>query len=201
LYGMTQLVDRQDQPTIRLRHGLQGNCFAQVMAGEWIPLQSSWIERKTFIRIGGFNPLLAGPEDIDLLRRILLEEAVVETSNLISHVIMGGEGSTTNYDRHPQASRLAREAILERSTAYEKMRSSAVDPSWRGRILRIYLTSIVWNLQHRRLFTAASRAFFSLASLLTSGKDIFTQKFWWSVSRPYASITFDRGFQDARYGK
>jgi hypothetical protein len=63
------------------------------------------------------------------------------------------------------------------------------------------LTSIVWNLQHRRLFTAASRAFFSLASLLTSGKDIFTQKFWQSVSRPYASITFERGFQDARYGE
>ena len=201
LYGMTQLVDRQDQPTIRLRHGLQGNCFTQVMAGEWIPLQSSWIERKTFIRIGGFNPLLAGPEDIDLLRRVLLEEELVETPNMISHVIMGGEGSTTNYSRHPQASRMAREAILERSNTYEKMHSSAVDPSWRGRILRIYLTSIVWNLQHRRLFTAANRAFFSLASLLNSGKDIFTQKFWRSVSRPYASITFERGFQDTRYGE
>jgi hypothetical protein len=41
-----------------------------VMAGEWIPLQASLIEAKTFFTVGGFNPLITGPEDIDLLRRI-----------------------------------------------------------------------------------------------------------------------------------
>jgi glycosyltransferase involved in cell wall biosynthesis len=201
LYGVTQLVDRKNNPLIQLRHGLQGNCFVQAMAGEWIPLQSSLVERKTFMRIGGFNPLLTGPEDIDLLRRVLLEEEVAETPNLIAHVIMGGEGSTTDYVRHPQASRQAREGILDAPNAHRKMRSSSISPFWRGRMLRVYLTSMVWNMQHRRLFTAASRIFISLSSIITAGRDIFSKNFWQAVSQPYASITFEKGTQDARSAK
>jgi glycosyltransferase involved in cell wall biosynthesis len=198
LYGITQLVDRQHRPLIQLRHGLQGNCFLQAMAGEWIPLQSSWIERETFKRIGGFNPLLAGPEDIDLLRRLLLEGDVAETPHLISNVIMGGEGSTTDYDRHPQASRLAREGILDAPGVHAKMQSSAVDVFWQGRMLRVYLTSLMWNFQHRRLFTAASRGVFSFVSLFHTGTRVFSRDFWRVVFQPYASTTFERGFQDAR---
>lgn len=196
LYGMTQLVDRQHQPLIRLRHGLQGNCFLQAMAGEWIPLQSSWIERKTFMRIGGFNPLLTGPEDIDLLRRILLEEEIAETPNLIAHVIMGGEGSTTDYARHPQASRWARENILDAPNVHSRMNASASDPFWRGRLVRIYLTSLVWNLQRRRLFTAASRAGSSAVSALQTGAGLLAGSFWQAVIKSYASATFAAGFQE-----
>ncbi|HSM70184.1 MAG TPA: glycosyltransferase family A protein, partial [Anaerolineales bacterium] len=201
LYGMTQLVDRQDEPSIQLRHNLQGNCFVQVMAGEWIPLQSSLIDRKTFMRIGGFNPLLTGPEDIDLLRRILLEENIDETPNLISQVIMGGEGSTTDYNQHPQASRWARENILESTQAYARMRSSAVNPFWQGRMTRIYLTSIIWNLKHGRFFTAASRMIFSLASMVSSASGIFSKRFWRAVLRPYASRTFENGFREVQNEK
>jgi hypothetical protein len=198
LYGKTQLVDRQNKPLIQLQHGLQGNCFVQVMAGEWIPLQSSLIERKIFMQIGGFNPLLTGPEDIDLLRRILLEAEVAETPNLIANVVMGGEGSTTDYADHPQASRWAREDILNASDAYYRMRSSAVNPTWHGRISRVYLTSAVWNLQRLRLLTATSRIFLSIASTLTTVTDIFAKNFWRAVLKPYASITFETGIQEAQ---
>ena len=198
LYGMTQLVDRQEHPLIRLSHNLHGNCFLQAMAGEWIPLQSSWIERKTFLRIGGFNPLLAGPEDIDLLRRVLLHEEVAETPNLIAHVGMGGEGSTTNYVQHPQASRWAREIILDDPASRTRMDASAVSPFWRGRKLRIYLTSAIWNLQHRRYVTAVSRLFFSLVSVLIAGTEIFSKDFWMAARKPYASLTFEKGFQEAQ---
>ena len=201
LYGMTQLVDRQNKPLIQLRHGLQGNSFVQVMAGEWIPLQSSWVERKTFMRIGGFNPLLTGPEDIDLLRRVLLEEELAETPNLIAYISMGGEGSTTDYAHHPQASRWARENILDAPNAHHRMRSSAVTPFWCGRMLRVYLTSLVWNLQRRRLFTAASRLFLSIVSALTTGVGLFAKDFWRAVSKPYASLTFEMGFQDIQKEK
>jgi hypothetical protein len=81
------------------------------------------------------------------------------------------------------------------------MRASISDPFWRGRALRIYLTSAVWNIQHRRLFTAASRAYFSLASVLTAGRDVFSRKFWQAVSQPYASLTFERGIQEASRAK
>jgi len=198
LYGMTQLVDRQDHPLIQLKHNLHGNCFVQTMAGEWIPLQSSWIERKTFMRVGGFNPLLAGPEDIDLLRRLLLQEEVAETPNLIAHVVMAGEGSTTNYVQHPQASRWAREIILDEPGSRTRMDMSAVSPLWRGRKLRIYLTSAVWNVQHRRYVTAVGRLFFSIVSLLFAGTSIFSKNFWMAAIKPYASLTFEKGFQEAQ---
>jgi glycosyltransferase involved in cell wall biosynthesis len=198
LYGMTQLVDRQDRPSIQLRHDLHGNCFIQAMAGEWIPLQSSWIERKSFLRIGGFNPLLAGPEDIDLLRRILLEEEVAETPNLIAQVIMRGRASTTDYVHHSEASRWAREHILNASGIHGRMASSAVGPPWKGRMLRVYLTSMIWNLHRWQLFIALSRMYFAFKSLLQSGMSLFSRRFWSAVTKPYASLTFERGIQEVQ---
>jgi len=198
LYGMTQLVDRQDRPTIRLRHGLNGNCFVQAMAGEWIPLQASFIDRKTFLEIGGFNPLLSGPEDIDLLRRILRTEDICETPKLVAYVVMGGEGSTTDYVQHPQASRWAREMLLDSSNVHDRMRSSVVNSFWCGRMLRVYLTSAVWNLAHWRFFSAASRLWSSIFTVLHAGKGVLTKDFWRAVSKPYASLTFEHGIQESR---
>ena len=201
LYGMTQLMDRQCRPTIQLRHALQGNCFVQAMAGEWIPLQASLIERNAFLRIGGFSPFLTGPEDIDLLRRFLLEEELAETPNLVAYVIMGGVGSTTDYDQHPQASRQARENILDGPHVFRRMSISAASPFWRGRMLRVYLTSAIWNLAHRRLFTAASRIVSSIVSLVSAGTGVLTKDFWRAVSKPYASITFENGIREIHGAK
>jgi len=201
LYGITQLVDRQNNPLIQLRHNMQGNCFVQAMSGEWIPLQASIIERETFMRIGGFNPLLTGPEDIDLLRRILMYEEIAETANLVAYLTMGGDGSTTDYDRHPRASRWARENSLDAPTAYQRMRLSAGDSFWRGRMLRVYLTSAVWNLGHHRFFTTANRLFFSISSILNAGTAVFSKDFWHAVLKPYASLTFAEGIREAQKAK
>jgi glycosyltransferase involved in cell wall biosynthesis len=198
LYGMTQLMDRENRPTIKLGHGLQGNCFIQAMAGEWIPLQSSLIEKKAFLRVGGFNPLLSGPEDIDLLRRFLLEEDLAETPHHVACVIMGGAGSTTNYQLHPQASRWAREKILDAPRAFQRMRQSAGTPVWKGRMLRIYLTSTLWNLKQRQPAKACSRAIFSAASLLLAGASLGSTGFWRSVAKPYASVTFEKGLYESQ---
>jgi glycosyltransferase involved in cell wall biosynthesis len=62
LYGESQLVQRDGKDLIRLHHGFHGNCFLPAMSGEWIPLQSSLIERRLFHRLGGFSPVLAGPD-------------------------------------------------------------------------------------------------------------------------------------------
>jgi glycosyltransferase involved in cell wall biosynthesis len=198
LYGVTQLVDRECIPSIQLRHNLSGNCFVQAMAGEWIPLQASLIERKAFLRLGGFNPLLSGPEDIDLLRRLLIHEQVAEIPELVAYVIMGGAGSTTDYAHHPQASRWAREAILDEPGAFSRMRSSAHDGPWEGRMSRVYLTSAVWNLTHWRLFSAVDRLLRSSLAALFAGVDLFDPSFWRAVLKPYASITFEKGIQEAK---
>jgi hypothetical protein len=195
LYGNTQLLDRQHNPTIVLAHGLQGNQMLAVMAGEWIPLQASLIERKSFLEAGGFNPRITGPEDIDLLRRILLKKELAETQDLIAFVILGDEGSTTDYDLHPNQSRRAREDLLDSSGVFKRMQATAGDAFWQGRLFRIYLTSILWNLQNRRTFTALSRAMHSIAVLFLARGNIIHPDFWSSVSKSYASPTFARGIQ------
>lgn len=197
LYGISQLVERDHTPTIRLQHGLNGNCFVQFMAGEWIPLQSSFIESHTFFQLGGFNPLISGPEDIDLLRRIALVGEVAETPHVIAYVVRGEEGSTTDYRAHQQASRWAREQILDAPRVFDAMHASARTPDWQGRIARIYLTSMVWNARRIKPLTASSRAIFGLASILRAGLGILSKDYWQAMAKPYASRTFSRGIREA----
>ncbi len=197
IYGVTQLVDRMNRPIIQLRHGLKGNSFLQVMAGEWIPLQASLIHASAFFGVGGFNQVVSGPEDIDLLRRIALVGNLVEVPEVVAYVAVGQEESTTDYDRHPLLSRWARERILDMPDVFNRLRASAGSSYWRGRIVRIYLTSIIWNLKQKRLLTAGSRAVYGLASLGLAGWSIASGDFWQAISRPYASQTFEKGFQEA----
>jgi glycosyltransferase involved in cell wall biosynthesis len=197
LLGGSQLVGRQDEPLIQLHHDLAGNCMAQVIAGEWIPLQASLIDAKTFFDVGGFNPLIPGTEDIDLVRRIALRAEVAGTPAIVAAITMGTEGSATDYPRAAQFRRWAREAVLNEPTAFRRMRLSANSSYWQGRVIRAYLTSAVWNLAHRRVFTALSRAAYSLAGLALAGRHILSGNFWRDLAQNYESETFLRGFREA----
>jgi glycosyltransferase involved in cell wall biosynthesis len=190
LYGSSQLMDRHGKPIFQLHHGLSGNCFIQTMAGEWIPLQSSLIKAEMFFAIGGFNPLIAGTEDIDLLRRISLHSDIAEMQKIVAYIVMGEEGSTTDYERHPEISRWAREIILNSTGVFERMRASATTSYWYGRILRAYMTSLVWNLRRKRLLRASSRAMYGLGALILGRPYLLSAGFWRAVVRSYTSETF-----------
>lgn len=196
-YGGTQLVDREEQPIICLDHQLQGNAFVQVMAGEWIPLQSSLIANEAFFAAGGFNPHIAGPEDVDLCRRILQHGNIVGSSEVVSCIGMGETGSSTDYARSPRQSRWARERILNEPGTFRRLQTSAHQHQWQGRILRIYLTSMVWNLRQGYLGPGAHRFGMVLLSLLQAGSASLTGNYWQSVLKAYESPTFLRGFQRA----
>jgi glycosyltransferase involved in cell wall biosynthesis len=203
LYGGSQLRDRQGQPLIQLHHQLQGVCFLQTMAGEWVPLQASLIRSECFFQVGGFNPLLSGPEDIDLLRRVALRHEIAGTEAVVANILFGEMGSTTDYDRHPEQSRLAREQILDEPGVFARMRHSSCwhnkdAPAWRGRVARIYFTSSLWNLRRRRFWSALSRAAWGLAAFAQAGLHLFSGAFWRAFSHPYASDTFARGEAAAR---
>lgn len=197
LYGSSQLVDRQDQPLIELHHGMNGNCFVQVMAGEWIPLQASFIKTEAFFACGGFTPLVHGPEDVDLVRRIALRGDIAGTRAIVACIGMGTECSSTDYNRSPQYSRWAREKILNEPGVFTRLRASACDSYWQGRLVRIYLTSVIWNLQYRKGFAAASRGVSGAVGFLLAGPHIFGAAFWRGLKSPYISWTFLRGFDAA----
>ena len=197
LYGGSLLVDRQDQPLIQLHHKLSGNCLVQVMAGEWIPLQASLIDAQAFFSVGGFNPHIPGTEDIDLVRRIALHGELAETSEIVAAIRMGADGSSTDYALAAQARRWAREAVLDEPTAFARMRASANTSAWRGRLVRAYLTSVEWNLAHRRLFAALSRATFAMTGFVLTGHRLLSGDFWRSLAQNYESETFIRGFREA----
>ena len=196
LYGSSQLVDRQGKPIIQLHHGLQGNCSVQIMAGEWIPLQTSFILAPAFFAIGGFTPLVFATQDVDLCRRISLRGDLAGTDALVACIGMGSQGSSTDYDRGPQYSRWAREKILDEPGVFTRLRLSANSPFWQGRLVRTYLTSVVWNLQRRRPFMAASRLLYGLAGLALAAPCALSPEFWRALRGRYISPTFTRGFAE-----
>jgi glycosyltransferase involved in cell wall biosynthesis len=196
LYGGTMLFDRDDQPIINLVHILQLNCFTQVMAGEWIPLQSSLIDESAFHSVGGFNPLIPGIEDVDLARRMALHFDFIGTRELISGVGMGTERSTTNQKQAQLDGREARELILNEQKVFDRLVASADNSYWRGRIPRIYLTSMVWNLSHKNIFTALSRLLYSWAAILSFFPYLLRRDFWVALMGSYQSKAFDRGFSE-----
>lgn len=196
LYGSSQLVNREDKPIIQLHHKFSGNCFIQVMAGEWIPLQASLIEANAFFESGGFNPHISGPEDIDLLRRIALKSDISGVATIVAYVVRGKQGTTTNYSSHPEQSRWAREKILDESGVFSRMLASANSDYWCGRIVRAYLTSAFWNLQRKIISISLSRTIFTVAGLAMAGSALFSTEFWRAVKSPYQNPTFARGFQE-----
>lgn len=200
LYGSTQLVNRDNHPLIPLHHGLTGNCFAQIMAGEWIPLQSSFIPAHVFFELRGFLPGLSSTQDVDLCRRAALMGDFAETKSIVSCVGMGETNSTTNRAKYREYSLWAREQILNMPGAYPRMRTSAPTGEWMGRMTRIYFTSLLWNLQHRNLFTALSRGTFGLTSFLSSLPYFLSREFWAAIVKPYASTTFAKGFEEKKGG-
>jgi glycosyltransferase involved in cell wall biosynthesis len=197
LYGISQLVDRDGKKLIRLEHGLRGNCFTQIMAGEWIPLQSSLIRSDIFFQIDRFSPLLSGPEDIDLCRRIALQAGFDFTPKVVACIEMGQELSTTDYAQSIISARLSREAILDKAGVFNRLHSSAPTSELSGRIFRIYLTSAIWNIKHKSLSKAISRLDYAFISFMTSRKFLLRSNYWRAISQPYKSATFMRGFQKA----
>lgn len=199
LYGGTMLFDRQEKPIIRLIHRLEPNCFAQVMTGEWIPLQASFIREECFHKVGGFNPLIPGVEDMDLARRMALLFDFKGTAEPVAAVGMGIAGSTTDQTRARLLGRQAREAILSQTGVYKRLWHSAHNAFWRGRIVRIYLTSAYLNLGQGRLFGSMSRILFGLSALLRSVfASPFAMEFWRAMIGQYESEAFARGFSERK---
>lgn len=196
LYGGTQLVDRQGNALIALHHGLNGNVFTQVMTGEWIPLPSSILRKDVFFEIGGFDQDVVGGEDIDLLRRVALVADLAETNTLVACLGMGNEGSTTNYKRARRLARHAKFQLLSEPQSWGRLKQSAPNLYWWGKVVRLYLTDVMLRLKNADVRVAFFRLGQLAGLIFHKPSSLVSTQFWKAVLSTYSSQSFSAGFLD-----
>lgn len=190
LYGGIQIVYEHGEIIGEINSTLNGNCFAQIMGGSWAPLQASIIKANAFFELGGFSPLISVTEDEDLCRRAAYHGDFANTSDTVACLYRGQSWKTSsNYLRAPEDVKYSRDLILSKPGVLKRLRVSADSSYWHGRILRIYLSTISWNLRRKRFFTAISRMIYSLAFLGLSVINIFSSEFWAGVKAHHAPET------------
>lgn len=193
LYGAFRLVDNQGQIIVEVFPEEMGNCFAQLVAWEWLPLQASIIESDAFFTVGGFADLpslFGGFEDIDLSRQIALNHSMAATSAVVACIRVGDESSTTNYADMFNQNRQSREKALSAPGAFARMvaaaRVSSSRPSyWHGRIAYCYLASMLWNIQRKRFFVTCSRSLHMLVAIAVAGQHMLSVDYWQGLLRPH----------------
>jgi glycosyltransferase involved in cell wall biosynthesis len=190
LYGGVQVVDEHGARLAEMNSGLNGDCFAQVMGGAWAPIQSSCIRTEAFFRVGGYRTDILGTEDLDLCRRITRIGRLANTSEPVACLLRGDTWNTsTNYLRAPEDTKRSRDAILDETGAFMHLIRTADSGYWHGRILRIYLSTIAWNLRRKKYLRGFSRGFYSLASLVFSGRHLATKAYWEGVKAQHVPGT------------
>ena len=181
MHGGIQIVDGMGKHLSEINSNLGGDCFAQIMGGAWVPIQASIIKSDFFFLVGGYKPFSTG-QDLDLCRRVALKGNFVNTPLTVACLLRGQSWHTsTNYQRAPEDTKQSRDEILSESGTFTRLLASAGSSYWYGRIFRIYMSTVNWNLEKRRFATAISRAFFGIASLILSGKHTFSREFWAAV--------------------
>jgi glycosyltransferase involved in cell wall biosynthesis len=193
LYGGCQIVECDGNLLGTVHLGATGNVFTQVMAPrQWVPLQGSLIDADAFFAAGGFHPALLVTQTDTLCRQVLLHGNFAETMVPVACILRGsGWQTTTDYAHAEQYARVGRELNLCDRGVFSRMRASASSSFWHGRIVRMYLSSTVWNLRCRRGLTAASRAAFGLASFVLTGTGLLSRGFWRGViSKPESNAVF-----------
>ncbi|MBE0410622.1 MAG: glycosyltransferase [Anaerolineales bacterium] len=190
LYGGIRIVDEMGKTLAEMNSGLQDNCFAQIMGGAWAPIQASLIRTNTFFQVGGFSPFICGTEDEDLCRRIAYLGDFSSTSAVVACLFRGSTWNTsTNYQRAPADTKMSRDNVLAQPSAFKRLLVSAGTAYWYGRICRVYLSTVSWNLHNKKFFSAASRAMFSLAALAYSGFRILDVEFWKGINAAHVPDT------------
>jgi glycosyltransferase involved in cell wall biosynthesis len=190
LYGGIKIVDETGKCLAEVNSGLNGNCFAQVMGGAWAPIQASLIQTEAFFTVGGYSLSICGTEDLDLCRRIARHGNFANMPATVACLLRGQTWRTsTNYARAPEDTYHSREEVLSQPGAFRQMIASADSSYWHGRIFRIYMSAMLFNLRRKRLFTAMSRAIFGLAGFALAGRHGWSRSFWQAAKAHHAPNT------------
>jgi len=190
LYGGIQIVNEQGEILAELNSGLHGDCFAQIMGGAWAPIQASMIESRSLFLAGGFNPFICGTEDEDLCRQIASLGNFANTSAVVACLFRGESWNTsTNYSRATEDTKYSRDLILAQPNTFRRLLASAPSAYWSGRIIRIYLSTVTWNFQHKRFFAGCNRALYAVIGILICARHIVWREFWMGLKADHVPGT------------
>lgn len=179
--GAVRYTDVNGKTTGEPIYEVQGDAFVQVMAGTWIPFQL--IKTGSFFNAGGYDVRFSAMgEQKDLCRRIALYGEFAHTRQLVACVVRDRENSTANWGLSNDASLCSRDYILDEKGSFTRMLKSAKTSYWRGRLVRAYLTCVVWNLKQKRPLKMLSRACKAMAGFIASTPYIFSRDFWHGIA-------------------
>lgn len=189
VYGATKWLDGDGKFLAEHHIGVNGNAFVQLMSGELIPIISCLFESKVFFEVGGFNPRFVWAEDWDIGRRVAFLGDVVSTHFTVACGIKDDKSSKTNYKQGRASNIESIDLILDEKKTFTRMLTSARNQYWRGKMVRTYLLSMVWNVRNGRLLKACNRASKAAASMILSAAHIFSIVFWKSIYlRHYSKV-------------
>jgi glycosyltransferase involved in cell wall biosynthesis len=192
IYGGSKLAESADKILYEINLKHKGNCFAQVMAGEWIPTGSYLIKRDIFFKAGAFIPSMVVYEDFDFTRRAALETDFDFIEEPVLCILRGSAWDTTTpIQKHQQMIRKlslqARERILSHPDAFRRSIHSANTTYWRGHVLRTYVSSLIWNLKVRTYSLSLARLVQIIALVVVSGLHLLKPEYWRGLVKPHSS--------------
>lgn len=179
IYGGCSVVDQDGTVLGEINLGITGNCAAQMLSNSWIQVGTAAIRAEYFFQMDGFSTSILPCEDTDLFRRLSLRSDFANTSFVVLALLRGeGWKTSTDFTVTMENSRISREEMLNSPNAWSRVNASASSPYWRGKNLKSYMASTLWNYKHRRFAILMSRLSFSTLSLMVTVPSLFTREFW-----------------------
>jgi glycosyltransferase involved in cell wall biosynthesis len=190
VYGGALLRSRSGKVLQSFRPHFQGNIAIQMMAGEWVPLGMSAIRSTTFFQVEAFPPNMTAGQDKHLQRRISLVAEFYGSPDIVVNLVRGDQGSVTDYGTAPLLSRIYREVVLDQPGAFTRLRESTHTGYWAGKLVRTYLTSMLWNLAKKRPGKSLDRLAQSALAGLLAAPHLLNRQFWQALSHEHQGITY-----------
>lgn len=184
VYGGYEIHNETTHQTEAIQPTLAGDLLTQFLTGELFPLQASWFRRDAFFAAGGFDPLLAVTEDVDLLRRVGFLGPTFGTTFVSAHIrVEHPQTTTSQWETRQECWAQGIDKCLQRSETLPRLRrATRQQPYWRGRCVREYVGSARHALRRGRFGQAGSR----LAAGLNLGLPHLLRPVFWKGLRKEA---------------
>lgn len=127
LHGSYQSMDDDRHIIETFSPFVEGDAFAVLMAGEFVPLQASLLRADTFFAAGAYDPSFHIVEDFDLGRRIGALGPMAKTSELVALIRTGRVGSSGDWSKFAANWRRSYEKTFGQSNILRQLDASAKD--------------------------------------------------------------------------